>query len=76
MTFRKNLFTLLVNSTNMVVQMQQNYSKNNYIFKKEICMIFAKTYFSQYIFCQKQKRKYFFQKKYFFFNLVLQQMNN
>ena len=27
----------------MVAQMQQNYLKSNYIFKKKICMIFTKT---------------------------------
>ena len=29
----------------MAVQMQQNYLKNDYIFKKKKCMIFAKTLF-------------------------------
>ena len=33
------------NILNMVVQMLQNYSKNDYILKNKICMIFTKTLF-------------------------------
>ena len=33
------------NKLNMVVQMQQNYSKNDYVLKNKICMIFTKTLF-------------------------------